>query len=1268
MKAASSEWYNTKTRHVLPDPVSSGQRLFDSNSRYAGYTSTNSSSTRRSHSLSNSNPLGSTSTSFSNRSSRSRSNSTTTEPTTSTTSSTSTSTNANQYKGNRLFVPSIPETETEISETEVAFTEDDEDEEDEEDDDISSAHVPTDEASSTDQDEEEDDDDEQVYSSFKNDLRMLKVQRRQSRSPSPAVSMRSVLTDLEEDEEDLPPDEVDDEVQSTTEEEEEEEEEDEGMMTSASNSNSTSSSYHSSSVPKSPMKVRVKVEKSVPHDDRVKVTVLLEESEISDDEEEDEDEEDASEDTTTTAETVKYCSEDKDRTEGESYDESSDEQGESESESEDELSEEENKADSRILSRDKDVGIDELTLPPVPSRIPQPQRPSIPTRSQTVHETRNESNINLKSSESKSSKSSSSGTSSRSQSARSSLTGGVSSIKKMYSVGGKPRSLSARRSVATSSSPHPPLQVQLSVESPTPSDESPAGSLKGSSSSSGQSSRLPSGDSSAVAMTKYVSLAPPGKIPLIMHHAKSLSAKSSRGSQFSAALRQLSLGNLKEGKESESEQGLPPIVSTPPSSSESNAGNKGKTKKHPLLRTNTYVISSTVSEESSTQPSNSGSIPSQSSSQLSLQKMSKLDLSERSNSLTSSANKLQWMSSTHSSSSQQSISDIISALKKAPIKDTSQVSFASEVIEHSLSTTKTNSTSRRSGSSSTSSSRASSGKKREPPRGWPANKADVIHKEIITYGELEQESIDDNETGVNEEDDKLRQHALNTIRQQMKHEMKMQTLRQKFHPTSDPEDEDSEEDDDEDDEDGEDDVELGSSSEYSEEEASIAEKKPEKTESHIPLPAETEPQSGVAGDIAPLPASANQLTVPDMMTISKDSEASKESQTSEEQPTINKSEESGWSWKDEIGTNFDDDDDSPINSRIPSAESGYRAMPPSPASSKDNLSRQASLESEDLEKEKERLLEEWRRGGGSGAPPTITQTATSDGTTVSMKLPGMDGISPEDAFHLIKGGIDLTQDMPNEEKKIAVVWNEFNRDEQSGGAMADYEFSNLLDEMIQDTNNYKANGSNAQLNHSTSSQSLQVSNLPQSPSASPQKFHPSRKYQSFSQMVSLLSHNLRLVSSETLEDHMASLISLVSSILKKVRKNKSEDEYITQIACLSTIRVLCDRIQEMQTSQNLKYADLSWLFRILCKYSSDSDSKIRPEASFCLARLVKVAGPALVVRPIYFILVMESEGGTGKTTTGAKTKASAIDTLTYALLTFPKEEFHNLEEIAGWVK
>lgn len=148
---------------------------------------------------------------------------------------------------------------------------------------------------------------------------------------------------------------------------------------------------------------------------------------------------------------------------------------------------------------------------------------------------------------------------------------------------------------------------------------------------------------------------------------------------------------------------------------------------------------------------------------------------------------------------------------------------------------------------------------------------------------------------------------------------------------------------------------------------------------------------------------------------------------------------------------------------------------------------------------------------------------------------------------------------------------------------------------------------------------------------------------------------------------MASLISLISSVLRKVRKNKTDEDQVTQIACLSAIRVLCDRLQEMTNSQNLKYADLSWLFRVLCKYSSDSDSKIRPEASFCLARLVKVAGPALVVRPIYFILVMESEGGGGKSTTGAKTKASAIDTLTYAMLTFPKEDFHNLEEIAGWV-
>jgi hypothetical protein len=137
------------------------------------------------------------------------------------------------------------------------------------------------------------------------------------------------------------------------------------------------------------------------------------------------------------------------------------------------------------------------------------------------------------------------------------------------------------------------------------------------------------------------------------------------------------------------------------------------------------------------------------------------------------------------------------------------------------------------------------------------------------------------------------------------------------------------------------------------------------------------------------------------------------------------------------------------------------------------------------------------------------------------------------------------------------------------------------------------------------------------------------------------------------------------------RKNKTEHDLPTLIASLSAIRVLCDRLMEVKATMGetaIKNMDLSWLIRVLCKISADDRAKAKPEASFTLARLVKASGPDLITRPIYFLLVMENDGhGKTKGSQGAKTKAAALDTLTYCFLTFPKEEFHELEEIARWV-
>lgn len=152
---------------------------------------------------------------------------------------------------------------------------------------------------------------------------------------------------------------------------------------------------------------------------------------------------------------------------------------------------------------------------------------------------------------------------------------------------------------------------------------------------------------------------------------------------------------------------------------------------------------------------------------------------------------------------------------------------------------------------------------------------------------------------------------------------------------------------------------------------------------------------------------------------------------------------------------------------------------------------------------------------------------------------------------------------------------------------------------------------------------------------------------------------------------MTEIIPLLTQLLVISRKSKTEHSLPTMIATLSAVRVLCERITHvklMSGEKALRNVDLSWLIRILCKLSADPESKLKPEASFTLAKLVKAAGPDLITRPIYFLLVMENEGyGHKRGSQGSKTKAAALDTLTYALLTFPKEDFDDLEEIARWV-
>jgi hypothetical protein len=107
----------------------------------------------------------------------------------------------------------------------------------------------------------------------------------------------------------------------------------------------------------------------------------------------------------------------------------------------------------------------------------------------------------------------------------------------------------------------------------------------------------------------------------------------------------------------------------------------------------------------------------------------------------------------------------------------------------------------------------------------------------------------------------------------------------------------------------------------------------------------------------------------------------------------------------------------------------------------------------------------------------------------------------------------------------------------------------------------------------------------------------------------------------------------------------------------------------------LPNADLTWLIRILCDISSESSrSVLNSEGTAALTRLVKVAGPEMIVEPILFILMgndekalskkkLKGREGSGNIVPAGvpggapKIKATALDTLTFALLTFPRDDF-----------
>lgn len=1014
---------------------------------------------------------------------------------------------------------------------------------------------PTEETADEEYYDKEEESEDQIYQSFKQSLKMFRA-----RPVSPAMSLQSVITEVDEDEEDVAPDTVDDEVTSCTEEETEEEETDR-----YSSIDSVRNRYMRSttSVPKTPVKVRVKVEKAVPQtyfDDRVKVTVQVEEetevSEVDEEEEEEEDEDEEEEEdsatesevsTQSSVQTVRYLRRDNDhkqvavRTEGES-----ESGGESGSETLSEDSEGNITSDyydnPRVLTPEITGSMDKTDyysysqkrapmFPPINGVSPYKSQESsniesfssgsnLFGRSHSDHTdsianrqlamysmssgdtfskskrsasersvdsaTSNRSQDTTESKSVSSEQASGTGTGSggssavtasssdlslRSHSARSSLLGRASAIHKMYSVGGKLRSLSARRTPSQFAS-----QLHLSSDSHKTSSSSNIGSKQ------------------------FLPDAHLGSLPIPSTSSPRSSSATSASKRFSAQLRQLSLGNLQAMNPSFPRpaaqilaekvfrgEELPPITPpSPPSTSSTTSGSSGKPR--PLLRNLTYTVCSHPSTEEPPSENNGlPKLPPQRSREHVM--LRQLIMSDRTSSSASTSEK-----------EESSLHDLLfpsnlikteedgddGKEKEKSNKPQAQVSFANQVIEHSLSSSHTleSTPSEQTGSSeeqqqqrSEQQTSSESGETDSVPdagsgyyfcrlTGRRLKRLDseqeeqLLNKEYLTFGELQQESIEEE---MDAEEERLRHFALDRVRQQMEMERKRilsmteedDEIFSEDYEFSGEDSAASTENESEEEEEGEEEVTGEGTGEEGED-------KP-KEGSHIPV-ATSEVVPGEIPELESEGMGGEHIESHDTPAISNSDDAGSGSlQEHQGEPHVAVEEEYHYS---------------PLPTRLNSAESGYRAMPPSRA----ETSRENSLDPEEAEKEKQRLLEQWKQTGGADHAINTSLNSTSSHMIIGGEIITINHSRPNTASSSrakdsrIQNGIDLTQELPGEEKKIAAVWEEFNRDERDGGAMADYEFSTLLDEMIMDVNSYKPKLSTGPQNSNNSqSQSLQVS-------------------------------------------------------------------------------------------------------------------------------------------------------------------------------------------------
>ncbi|OXA51554.1 hypothetical protein Fcan01_13191 [Folsomia candida] len=251
------------------------------------------------------------------------------------------------------------------------------------------------------------------------------------------------------------------------------------------------------------------------------------------------------------------------------------------------------------------------------------------------------------------------------------------------------------------------------------------------------------------------------------------------------------------------------------------------------------------------------------------------------------------------------------------------------------------------------------------------------------------------------------------------------------------------------------------------------------------------------------------------------------------------------------------------------------------------------------------------------------------------------------------GPINASPTMEQVEKVETWQLGSDNDNQEPPMSNIDAEFASILDDIIAELHSWdRLAGTGASISEVNASRQDHLANI-----------------------SSHLTSYLGQVSPSTVMSNLPQLIPLITSLL-----SLTEPSFRAQLSSLNAVNVFSDKLKDCKIQTGLKIlpqADLTWLVRSLCDVSSESSkSVLKSVGTAALASLVKAAGPEMICEPILLILLGEDEKvpkrpeGSGNivTTTGIpggppKTKATALDALTFALLTFPRDAF-DLEVVA----